>query len=150
MLKYFEVPGNINMLLSYAWVRHLFMCHTQTMYREFQVFCMGEVLLFTQILLVMFVFLPLLWWLCSFLEFHLPVLLPLLQWWHIWQNNLLVSVSSDALKQEAVVCEQLGTWGMYDIWKILMYEILRRGLRSVSCGISLLTFAWVLCWSRTI
>ena len=31
----------------------------------------------------------------------------------------MVSSTIDALKEEAVICEQLGTRGAYDIWKII-------------------------------
>ena len=55
----------------------------------------------------------------SCIKFHLPVFLPLFQWWQIWLESLLVSVSSDALKEEAVICEQLGMRGADDIWKII-------------------------------
>jgi len=37
-------------------------------------------------------------------------------------EDLPVSISSDALKEEAVICEYRGAQGEYDIWKIIRVQ----------------------------
>ena len=70
----------------------------------------------------------------SWIKFHLPVFLPLFQWWQIWLESLLVSVSSDALKEEAVIWNSL-VWEEHTTFgRSLIYKRKRRGSKTVPWG----------------